>query len=249
MEISLCIPHYNNSNFLRECLSFPVSEKRITEIIISDDSSEDLEEVKKILKELNSPKIKLIENPKRLGVYLNKIKSLKECKNKWAILFDSDNYLDKNYIDSIFSVEWDEKKIISPSKILKIDDYSNSIGDYFDYRIFCGEIHSDNFHEKRSENPVIFETMLNTCNYFVPVSSYIECSEKNSINYDTMKISSLDSLTLFTDWIKENNSVLILEGLSYNHRVHKDSTYIKNSEKINLREWIDSCLTKIKKMK
>jgi glycosyltransferase involved in cell wall biosynthesis len=246
MKISLAIPIYNNSKFIKETLEYPILEDRIDEIIICDDNSSDLDHLKEILQELNCSKIKLFVNHENTGVYLNKLNSLKYCTNDWAILFDSDNILNKDYLDVIYEEEWKENKIISPSLAEKINDISESLNSSFDYRSLSGEIDFSNFFEKRSTNQTSFDTLLNTCNYFVPVSTFLVIMEKNKINYDTHKIASLDSLTFFTDWIAAGNKIDVLTSLKYKHRIHQDSTYIKTLHRLNQLEWTNSQFEKIK---
>jgi glycosyltransferase involved in cell wall biosynthesis len=246
MKISLAIPIYNNSKFIKETLKYPILDDRINEIIICDDNSGDLNQLKRILEELNCSKIKLFINPENTGVYLNKLSSLRYCSNDWAILFDSDNILDKGYIDAIYGEEWNENKIISPSLAEKINDLSENLNSSFDYRCLSGEVDISNFFEKRSVNQTSFDTLLNTCNYFVHVSNFLETLEKEKPDYDTHKIASLDSLTFFTDWITAGNKIDVLPGLKYKHRIHQDSTYIKTLHRINQLEWTNSQFEKIK---
>jgi glycosyltransferase involved in cell wall biosynthesis len=244
-KISLAIPYYNNSRFMYNTLLYPSKDDRINEIIICDDKSEDLDDLNKIIKSINSDKIKVIINNENLGVYLNKIRSLKYCTNERAILFDSDNILDENYVNILYTKEWDEKTIYLSGFVSKIDDYNN-VFDSFDYRKYEGVIDKLNFKDK-NYNEILFKTMMNTCNYFVPVKKYIECSEKNSIEYDTKLISALDSITLLSDWLVDGNAFDVIKDLTYKHRIHQNSSYLKYANKIDEAAWINILYKKILK--
>ncbi len=205
-KISIAIPYYNNSKFMKETLSYPITDDRVSEIIICDDNSSDLDELKVIISELNSDKVKLIENSENLGVYLNKIRAIKNCSNDWVILFDSDNVIGENYINHLYEIDdWNSDTIYAPAFIEKINENGHH-DSYFDYRIYSGLITKENFRNLDHFNS-LFQTMMNTCNYFVNKENYIKCSEKNSPNYDTRLISSLDSMTLLSDWLTSDEGL------------------------------------------
>lgn len=243
-KISIAIPYYNNSRFMRETLSYPVIDDRISEIVVCDDNSSDLDELKIIISEFKSDKIRLIENKENLGVYLNKIRSVKNCNNDWVILFDSDNIINEDYINYLYEIQnWEEDKIYAPGYIEKIKEngYHHS---YFDYRSYSGLITKDNFKKFDYSNS-LFQTMMNTCNYFVNKNNYVICSEKNSSKYDTRLISSLDSITLLSDWISDGKKLFIIENMGYKHRIHSNSSYIKNMNRINEASWTKYLFQKI----
>ena len=243
-KISVAIPYYNNSKFMRETLSYPVLDERISEIIICDDKSDDLDILKNIISEFNSDKIKLIENEDNLGVYLNKIRAIKNCSNDWVILFDSDNVIGENYINHLYEFEsWEDDKIYAPGHIEKINENGRH-DSYFDYRIYSGVINKSNFNQFDYSNS-LFQTMMNTCNYFLNKNKYIECSEKNSPNYDTRLISSLDSITLLSDWLTEGNQLVLVRDMGYKHRIHGNSSYMRHMNKINEPEWTRQLFQKI----
>lgn len=220
-NISVAIPYYNNSQFMKETLSPMINDDRISEIIIVDDKSNDLDKLIKIILELKCNKIKLYKNDKNLGVYLNKLKSVSLCSNKWTILFDSDNILDKTYIDTLYSAyPWNDKYIYAPAWANALPDYAPNL----DYRKFDNTL----FDAKKvidTRSDTRFGCLMNTCNYFINVKNYTNCMNKYKDNYNYYIISSLDSKTLFTDWICNGNYVYVLKDLVYRHRVHPTSNY------------------------
>jgi glycosyltransferase involved in cell wall biosynthesis len=248
-KISLAVPYYNNSNFLKSLLEYPCSEERIGEIIICDDKSEDIVEAEKIIESFNSEKIKLIKNNENLGVYLNKIRSLENCSFEWAILFDSDNIIGKDYLDVIYSEDWECNKILAPSYIPLIDGNGSHVSHCFDFRSFIGDkIGSHNFFDFLRIGPESnFTMMMNTCNYFVNVEKYTECFIKNSAGYNFYQISSADSFTLFSDWIYEGNFVKVCDKLSYMHRIHDSSTYTQTCQRLDAEAWKNLCFSKIER--
>jgi glycosyltransferase involved in cell wall biosynthesis len=243
-HITLAIPYYNNSRFIGDCLSFAVSDDRVSEIVVCDDNSDDVEELKRIISNFNSKKIKLFENESNLGVYSNKLNSIEKSSNDWVILFDSDNVLSSDYLDALYNIEiWNSRTIYAPSYIQKINEYGQSI-DHFDYRKFIGLIDKYNFFKFETKDS-LFQTMMNTCNYFVNKNEYLSVQNNNSQNYDTNLISSLDSITLLSDWLIASNSVNILDQMGYKHRIHNNSSYLRNYTRINGDVWTNNLFQRI----
>ena len=64
-KISVAIPYYNNSKFMNKTLETLLVDKRINEIIITDDMSKDILTLKELINNLNTSKIKLFVNEKK----------------------------------------------------------------------------------------------------------------------------------------------------------------------------------------
>ena len=91
---SIIIPVYNSQKYLRICINSVLKQNfKNYEILIIDDFSKDkskniCNDFKKI-----SPKIKIIENKKNLGVSLSRNKGIKNSNGKYIIFLDSDDIL------------------------------------------------------------------------------------------------------------------------------------------------------------
>ena len=113
-KISLAIPADNSSKFILDTLKYVIDNERVDEIIISDDFSDDYEQLIAKIKGV-SPKIKVFKNKQNLGGFGNKYVAISKCKNRRAILLDSDNSLSENYIDKLFEIpEWESDMIYCP---------------------------------------------------------------------------------------------------------------------------------------
>ena len=223
-KISCAIPYYNNSRYIVETLHWIIKDDRINEIIICDDDSNDFDILLNILKKIRSPKCRIYKNDKNLGVYLNKLKSVNLCNNHWVILLDSDNVIQKSYIDSlekeypwsknvIYTPVWAKTFPGLPSPKLNWTKYENNL------------IDTSNILELLSDRGV--HCLMNNCNYFINKDEYMKCVTLNSNNYDQKLISCVDSMTLFTDWILCGNKVKVVKDMIYYHRLHSDSNYNK----------------------
>lgn len=95
-NISIAIPTYNSSKFIKETISSCTEQKNCNlEIIISDNSSSDntIEEIEKV-KSFKS--LKIIENEKNIGPVKNWIQAIEACSHENVKLLFSDDFLLKN---------------------------------------------------------------------------------------------------------------------------------------------------------
>jgi len=236
--ISIAIPHYNNSNYIKECIENIINDERINEIIINDDKSSDINQLEVILNNFNNKKIKLYKNEVNLGCYHNKIKTISYCTNDWAILFDSDNILNIDFIDKLYNIkEWDSNTIYIPSWVVT---FPNEPSPYLDYRKYSNiyinkEIYINNFNDNN------FQCLINTCNYFLPVKNYFNLMNNYQINYKREMIDCLDSAVLFTDWLLSNGKIFVVNNLIYKHRLHEKSNYMLSTSK-NYQEQVKNIL-------
>lgn len=185
-----------------------LKDDRIGEIVISSDADEGVQwaQLKAYCDAV--PKIKLVRNDKRLGVYGNKHASVKAASLDWVIIFDSDNVITKEYIDALYTCHWYKDTVIAPS-------YAKP---KFDYRHFSGHtINKANvagyFKHK------LFETLLNTMNYFVHRETYLKVWEPKE------NILGADSIYMNYLWLRSGNSIYVDADLHYMHLVHKGSFF------------------------
>ena len=221
--ISVAIPYYNNAKFMDKTLELLVEDERINEIIITDDLSKDISQLKDLITQLNSNKIKLFENEKNLGCYHNKITAVSKCSNDWCILLDSDNYIEKSYVDKIYEIlEWGKNTIYAPDRPITFPGNPSTVMDYRKYsnKYIDKEIYLNDFNNNT------FQCLINTCNYFLPCKEYVKCMDEGFKKYNRYIIDCLDSAVLFTDWLTNNNKIKVVKNLSYYHRLHPNSNYV-----------------------
>ena len=222
-KISVAIPYYNNSKFIQKTLETLIDDERVDEIIIVDDKSQDIDDLNSIIYKLNTTKVKLFENKINMGCYHNKIISVSKCSNDWCILLDSDNYIDKVYLDRVYNIsKWDKNTIYAPDRPITFPGTPSKV---MDYRIYSNTyITNELFISDFNKN--VFQCLINTCNYFIPCKEYVSCMKKGFDTYNRDIIDCLDSAVLFTDWLLCKNRILIVDNLSYYHRLHPNSNYV-----------------------
>jgi glycosyltransferase involved in cell wall biosynthesis len=209
--LSLCLTNYNRYEMLLESFQHVYDDPRISEIVISDDNSE-----WKLWKKLEKycatkSKISLFRNPHNVGMSLNKKLAIQHATNPWCIIFDSDNVLERNYLDAI------PKHL--DTGIFYLPSFAKP---QFDYRAFSG-ITVDWRNVKQVLKKPMFEQCLNTCNMVVHRDSYV-----NIYQYDP-NIKETDTLHMNYLWLKYGGKLQIVEGMEYFHRVGKHSGWLQNA--------------------
>ena len=89
-SMTLAIPTYKRFSFLEKTLPKYLLLQEVQEIIIGDETGEDIDLILRQPWGSNS-KLTFIRNKERMGAYHNKLNVLKNVKTEWVALIDSDN--------------------------------------------------------------------------------------------------------------------------------------------------------------
>lgn len=226
--ISLCLTNYNRTDLLFESFSQILTDPRVSEIVISDDHSteENYQTVVWYCKEFD--KVKVYRNEKNLDCYRNKREAVSRASNPWVILFDSDNIITKSYIDRVCECKWDESQILQPERAEP----------HFDFTAYSGFVVSKTNVQSKIQEPT-FQTMLNAMNYFVNRDKYLQVWD-GSVDPVTS-----DSLYQNYRWLWAGNSIFVVPGLTYTHRVHDGSHYRLNHRRTP-RDFHESILNRMR---
>jgi len=163
IKVSICIPSYNRAKYLGRCLrsiidqSFP---RKNYEIILIDDCSKD--DTSSIVKAFED-EIVLLKNKKRLGLPKSLNKAINIAKGKYFLRLDSDDYVNKDFIDFLFKFIEYNKEFNAASCDYYVVDESEKVIKKMNcerYPIGCGIIFRiDDLKRvgKYNENIKIFE--------------------------------------------------------------------------------------------
>lgn len=224
--LSLAIPHYNNSVYISEILINVIYDDRIDEIVICDDNSQDYEKLRENANSFKSNKIKLYKNVNNLGCYHNKIETLRKCSNKWAILLDSDNIIDKHYLDVLFDLkEWNDDTIYAPIWAYTFPGEHSKLMNYS----FLKGVTIDKKYAVNNMHILPFKIFLNTGNYILPVKKYLNCMDQ--FHYDRKIIEATDVAVANGNWLYYDNKIKVVDNLIYKHRLHSKSTWTTSNAK------------------
>ena len=213
---TLCIPTMDRYNkFLSKNLPNYLENPYITEIIITDENGNDIQNIKN---NLTIPdKRKLFKNEKNLGPFLNKINACSKATNKWIALIDSDNFADLNYFkiasNYIENTELSNNTIISPcgaNPRFIFNHLSNNI------------INKNNL--KTIKQDKMFLLLMNTGNFVLNKYIIENLKLEENVNYEHTSASDVMYFnTLCFEQLDLN--FYVVKDLEYNHVKHCESIY------------------------
>lgn len=216
-KISLCITNYNRYDLLLESFSQVKDDPRIGEIVISDDHSDDnyYAQLLNIPKTWTSMPLRVYRNDKTEGCYKNKMLAIDRAFNDYCIIFDSDNVIDKRYLDAIYEHDWRPDVLFAP-------EFAEPI---FNYTHLAGKTYSNNNITDIFGTP-FYSPFLNCMNYFVNRGEYIRVWQPDIEPY------AADTILQNYNWLAAGNSIFVPPGMRYYHRIHEDS-HFKHHEKFS----------------
>jgi glycosyltransferase involved in cell wall biosynthesis len=245
MKISISIPSYNRSEIVFQNIQKIINNKKVDEIIVNDDFSDEniFLELKRKIESLKSEKIKIFRNTKNLGAFLNKIESIKKSSNDWVILLDSDNSINDDYFENI-PENLNNKCIYMPSHAMCDSENLN----YKTLPELNNFVYKKDFFNLIFNENIKYQCLLNTGNYLINKNKYLETIQSE---YNILNPYASDVIYFLYLWFKnnENSCFYLVENMTYNHYLHSNnieegSFYVKNS--IKSQEFINFLKNEIK---
>lgn len=215
MNFSLVLTTYNRANIVFENLKKYCEYDNIDEIIVVDDCSGDYE---KLITHDWPNKVHIHKNETNLKAYKNKIKALSLIKNTWGLLIDSDNFIEKIYIDTLLNENIEN--FLNEDTVY----YPTAAKPFFIYKHLDNQIFDKiNWNEFSSKEGIFF----NTCNFCISKKA-IDVLNKN-LETDNTDPFAVDCKYFSYLLIKNNFKIKALKNLEYDHPKSPDSFYIENT--------------------
>lgn len=210
-RISVAFTTFNRTDLLYEAVLPFILDERVGEIVIVDDHSDENIYHNIVWKYTGIDKVKVFRNEANLDCYRNKRQAVKRCSFDWVALLDSDNIFDKSFVDALFSVPWNTGWAYAP-------EYARP---HFNFQALSGkEINRNNIAALLNVGSC--STMLNAMNYFFNKEEFLAVWDGSEDPVTS------DSLFHNYNWLKAGNSIYVLPGLQYEHRIHEGSHYRLN---------------------
>lgn len=235
LKLSLCITTYNRPEMTIRAFEKVYEDARITEIIIVDDASSH-DNVKKLHRAtIPMSKVRLYFNHENIGMSRNKTKSIELATSDWCILFDSDNILDKDYLDAFerfVTLKNGDCPIMYDPKHKKTIFCPDFAKPYFDYTIYSSEAFGGIYGADMAQYLIrenMFNCLMNTCNYIVHRQMYLD-----TYNYNADHIAS-DTIWHNYNHLKVGGVFAVVPGMQYYHEVHDGSGFKQNID-YNMRQ-------------
>lgn len=221
-KISLCIPTYNRfDQFLSSNIPKYLANPYIDEIVISDEDGSDIQKIKDTYP--NEAKLKLFQNPSRLGPFRNKDMAVSYASNEWVCLMDSDNFAPVSYfeawIDYIKDNSVGKKNVYLPIRTIPQPNHGG-----FNYTEFQGvQLEKSNVKIHNIEK---MNCMLNTGNYIFHRDNFLET--KNIMPELHSRLDVQDVFFKNALLLMNNSKLIIVPNMMYDHIVHGGSFFTNN---------------------
>ena len=242
--ISVAIPTFNSSNYLKSCLKSLINISLIDEIIINDDCSNENEfnKLNQIIRGIdNNSKIKIYKNEKNIGAFKNKYECIKKCKNEIVYQLDSDNIATSTLPKTLSVVinEENSNYLYLPSKIFQCRKYHYFARFFsiFNKRFRVTFTDTDFVFNKNIIKQAIEDNLkvtvdkninwvLNSGNFIVNRNMYLK-TFKNKIAEDIRY--PMDAVAISYFWIKNGGEIKTLKHFKHYHRKRRDSvSFVEN---------------------
>ena len=213
MKISIVIPVHaieDRWHIIRKAIALADEDERIAEVLLNCEPNNTLP--------IRGPKVRMLHNVKREYVFRNKYLAVLYSLSEYCIILDSDNTIDKNYIDTIYAQEpWKKNTIYQP-------EFARPS---FDFRQFSGKTitrRNVRFHLSIA----MFRVMINAMNFFVCRQTFLDANKETFNSGFDPKCA--DSLQVNYNLLKAENEIYVVPGLQYEHKVHDGSFYKETSK-------------------
>jgi glycosyltransferase involved in cell wall biosynthesis len=223
MSLSICIPTMGRWWSLKDSLPMMLEEECVGEVIVCDETGEDVAACA-AASWGSHPKLRLVRNERRLGIYENKKKVLRLATKPWAALLDSDNQFPEDWFAQVASL------ISTPpsNTIYGSAEFRTVNLDTGSVEVPCAEFAG--VRVNRAMWPSIFRedderpwhSLLNDGNWILP--SAAGACLPDSVRSE--ELLAVDALFMVKIWVEKGYTIEYPEGLSYIHTIHKGSSWL-----------------------
>ena len=225
-KISLCIPTMKRWSFLKDTLPKYLENPIIDEIVITDETGEDAEQIATHLK---SPKLKVHVNGTCLGAFLNKRKAVALAINDFVCLMDSDNYAPPSYFEAFRQYV---KGAPDPSTVYCPGRWNPLPGNSgMDFTAFQNVPITD--ANRKDLFPLGLESFFNDGNYIVSKDLYNKAEATGSFKQYESNCLAADVIFQNHLLFQQGATLVIVPGMSYDHAVHEGSYWKTTSDKFD----------------
>ena len=232
--LSIAIATMRRWDFLKDSLPGYLARQEVKEVILCDETGEDCAAAAAAFGK--HPKLRLITNEKRLGIYQNKRKAMSLAKGEWVAVLDSDNFFPDEWFETI-----GELLPRTPfTQILASAEFKTSNLDTGTVTVPCydfsGLVVDTNTWNRMFERPR-WNFLLNDGNWVVHFTQLKHLPKE----VPSEALQAADAIWMLRQWILGGCSIWYVPELSYIHTVHSGSSWLateKESTRIlNTIEW------------
>jgi len=218
-------------NFLRHSLPKYLDNPYIQEIVIVDETGDDIEIIKRVYKD--NPKLKLFKNDTVLGPFLNKYECLKKASCDWICLMDSDNFADSDYFENFlsFTKESPDQNVIYCPSFAKPHCDFRFMENFNISKESLKEVRGKIGADKLSKFEMFFNTGNNIFHRSVCDKLQALLSTNNEVKEISTKCHPCDVIFKNSLLLEEGYSFISVPKMYYEHRVHGGSIWVTTNVK------------------
>lgn len=233
--LSIAIATMRRWDFLKDSIPIYLARPEVKEVILCDETGEDCQKARESSFGTH-PKLRLVTNEKRLGIYQNKRKALSLAKGDWVAVLDSDNYFPDEWFEMI-----EELLPRTPiTQIIGSADFKTTNLDTGEVTQPCKQF-TGTILDKKSWNRMFqqpkWNFLLNDGNWVVHFTALTHLPK----DVPSETFEAADAIWMLRQWISAGFSIWYVPELSYIHTVHKGSSWLateKESTRIlNTFDW------------
>lgn len=205
------------------CVAPAQAHPGVDEIVVVDDGSDDFPQLQQLLQ--GYAKVHLHRNMPNRGVFGNKIEAVARSRGDWVITCDSDNVMDKDFLDRVIHHDRNPYVWYCPSFARPNFDYRHLVGSYdrvnigpmIERPLAACAINTGNQTVHRETFMQVFEPYRgNRADLILP--NWLRLSdEERPKHYWRLVFDANDSCILNMLWLQAGNALTILKGLEYDH--------------------------------
>ena len=231
--LSIAIATMRRWDFLKDSIPVYLARPEVKEVILCDETGEDCAAA--LASPFGThPKLRLVTNEKRLGIYQNKRKALSLAKGEWVAVLDSDNFFSDEWFDTLLRCDFSNKKQIYGSADCKfINNITNEIT--YPLKAFSGlTLSRENWNTMFQKER--WTWILNDGNWVVPKDT-IYCLP----DFPEKNLHAADAIYMLRLFIKYGYKITFVPDLEYLHIVHSGSSWLETDTQsthvINTFNW------------
>jgi glycosyltransferase involved in cell wall biosynthesis len=224
--LSIAIPTMRRWDFLKDILPVFLDHPAIVKVVLCDETGEDAAAASA------HPKLHVVVNEKRLGIYQNKRKAFQIAAESapYVGILDSDNYFSEEWIDHVVDMlkESPDAKTLYASAdfknvVISTGEVTYPCKHFSGLRLDAGSWNSV-FSKPKCAN------LLNDGNWVVPST----CVRLLPETVTSDSLHAADAIYMLRCFVKGGYSIYYVPELSYIHTVHDGSSWL-NTEKESMK--------------
>lgn len=219
--LTIAIPTMRRWTFLKDSLPLMLEREEVGEIVVCDETGEDADMLEN---HLQHPKLRVIRNEQRLGIYHNKRKALSLATYPLVAVLDSDNVFPDAWFDTLAEHANPELKDLCYGSPMFQSIHTETGKAWMPCKSFNG-MRLDKTNWNSFLHRPFWNHLMNDGNWVVPRDAIRCLPELVPKEYEAAAMYC-DAMYMLRCFIENGYTMYYVPDLSYNHLVHVGSSWL-----------------------